>query len=64
MRNVWKGVALLVTLGWLGPCAAADDRPIELRFSSWVGVGHGHHTGVLVPWTRMIALVFSSGTPT
>ena len=37
------------------PAAApAQDKPIELKFSSWVGTGHGHHTGVMVPWAKMI----------
>jgi TRAP-type C4-dicarboxylate transport system substrate-binding protein len=33
---------------------AAQDRPIELKFASWVGPAHGHHTAVLVPWAKMI----------
>jgi TRAP-type C4-dicarboxylate transport system substrate-binding protein len=50
---MWKLVALTVV--WLvSSPAAAQDKPIELRFSSWVGVGHGHHTGVMVPWAKMI----------
>jgi TRAP-type C4-dicarboxylate transport system substrate-binding protein len=34
--------------------AAAQDKPIELKFSSWVSAVHGHHTGVMVPWAKMI----------
>jgi TRAP-type transport system periplasmic protein len=34
--------------------SAAQDKPIELKFSSWVGTVHGHHTGVMVPWAKMI----------
>jgi TRAP-type C4-dicarboxylate transport system substrate-binding protein len=53
MRHLWTGTALLLV--WLASgTAAAQDRPIDLKFASWVGVGHGHHTGVLVPWARMI----------
>jgi TRAP-type C4-dicarboxylate transport system substrate-binding protein len=48
-------IALAVLLAWfVAVPVAAQDKPIELRFSSWVGVGHGHHTGVLVPWAKMI----------
>ena len=32
----------------------AQDKPIELRFSSWVATVHGHHTGVMVPWAKMV----------
>jgi TRAP-type C4-dicarboxylate transport system substrate-binding protein len=53
MRHVWKLVALAV-VGLVSSTATAQDKPIELRFSSWVGVGHGHHTGVMAPWARMI----------
>ncbi len=53
MRHAW----MVVALAWLwlfpGP-AAAQDKPIELKFSSWVGIAHGHHTGVMVPWAKMI----------
>jgi TRAP-type C4-dicarboxylate transport system substrate-binding protein len=34
--------------------AAAQDKPIELKFSSWVSAVHGHHTGVMVPWAKMV----------
>jgi TRAP-type C4-dicarboxylate transport system substrate-binding protein len=53
MRHPWTVIAL----GWLWLCAspaAAQDKPIELKFSSWVGIAHGHHTGVMVPWAKMI----------
>ena len=33
---------------------AAQDKPIELRFSHWVGVGHIHHKTVLEPWAKMV----------
>jgi TRAP-type C4-dicarboxylate transport system substrate-binding protein len=48
-------VSLALALLWLaaGP-AAAQDKPIELKFASWLGIAHGHHTGVLVPWSKMI----------
>jgi TRAP-type transport system periplasmic protein len=53
MRHVRKVVAL--SLIWLAPgAAAAQDKPIELKFASWVGSAHGHHTQVLVPWAKMI----------
>jgi len=39
----------------LGAAAApAQDKPIELRFSSWVSPAHGHHTQVMVPWAKML----------
>ena len=55
MRHAWKVVALALTLAGIsaGP-AAAQDKPIELKFSSWVSAVHGHHTGVMVPWAKMI----------
>jgi TRAP-type C4-dicarboxylate transport system substrate-binding protein len=53
MKHVWTVVAL--ALGWLsaGP-AAAQDKPIELKFASWVSTVHGHHTAVMAPWAKMI----------
>ena len=33
---------------------SAQDKPIELKFSSWVSAVHGHHTGVMVPWAKMV----------
>src|SRR5262245_41525400 len=44
------------SLACLGVPAAgqAQDKPIELKFSSWVGPAHGHHTGVMVPWAKML----------
>jgi TRAP-type C4-dicarboxylate transport system substrate-binding protein len=53
MKHAWKVLALAVV--WLssGP-AAAQDKPIELKFASWVGSAHGHHTQVMVPWAKMI----------
>jgi len=55
MKNAWRlAVLALALVSFLSGPAAAQDKPIELKFSSWVGVGHGHHTGVLVPWAKMI----------
>ncbi len=43
----------MIALG--APAAApAQDKPIELKFSSWVGPAHGHHTQVMVPWAKML----------
>ena len=55
MRHARIALALALALVWFstGP-AAAQDKSIELKFSSWVGVGHGHHVAVLVPWSKMI----------
>lgn len=48
-------VALTLALTCLSfTSLAAQDKPIELKFSSWVGIAHGHHTGVMVPWAKMI----------
>jgi len=47
--------ALALVLACLGfTPVAAQDKPIELRFSSWVATVHGHHTGVMVPWAKMV----------
>lgn len=48
--------ALAVSVVWLAAAglASAQDKPIELKFSSWVGPAHGHHTQVMVPWAKMI----------
>lgn len=55
MRHAWKVVALTFVIAGLAPgLAAGQDKPIELRFSSWVGSTQGHHTEVLVPWAKMI----------
>ena len=55
MRDRWVIIALTLALACLplGP-AAAQTKPIELKFSSWVSTVHGHHTGVMVPWAKMI----------
>ena len=50
---------LVVTFALLLTClvagsTAAQDKPIELKFSSWVSAVHGHHTGVMVPWAKMV----------
>jgi len=51
----WRAVALALAIVVLVPgLAAAQGAPIELKFSSWVGPVHGHHTGVMVPWSKMI----------
>ncbi len=47
-------VLALALAGLLPGSVAAEDKPIELKFSSWVGVGHGHHRTVMVPWAKMI----------
>jgi TRAP-type C4-dicarboxylate transport system substrate-binding protein len=44
----------LVLLSWLAGPVGAQDKPIELKLSSWVGIAHGHHTGVMVPWAKMV----------
>jgi len=55
MRHTWMAVALVLALvaAPVAP-AAAQDKPIELKFSSWVATVHGHHTGVMVPWAKMV----------
>ena len=55
MPHAWMIAALILALAGTpsGPLAA-QDKPIELRFSSWVATVHGHHTGVMVPWAKMI----------
>ena len=55
MRRMWLAAVLAMTFTWLLPAAAgAQDKPIELKFSSWVSAVHGHHTGVMVPWVKMV----------
>jgi hypothetical protein len=44
----------LMAAGLSAGTACAQDKPIELKFSSWVSAVHGHHTGVMVPWAKMI----------
>jgi TRAP-type C4-dicarboxylate transport system substrate-binding protein len=53
MAHVWM-VTAFVAIWLLSSPAGAQDKPIELKFSSWVGIAHGHHTGVMVPWAKMI----------
>jgi TRAP-type transport system periplasmic protein len=55
MRHAWMVVVLAPAFVRPAPgSAAAQDKPIELKFASWVSTVHGHHTGVLVPWAKMI----------
>ena len=55
MRHAWMVIILaLAGVQFLSGSATAQDKPIELKFSSWVGTIHGHHTGVMVPWAKMI----------
>ena len=55
MAHAWIIVSLVLAVVALpaGPLGA-QDKPIELKFSSWVSPVHGHHTQVLVPWSKMI----------
>lgn len=53
MQHVWKLVAATLVCLVCSP-AFAQDKPIELRFSSWVSTGHGHHRTVMEPWAKMI----------
>ncbi|MGD9923083.1 MAG: TRAP transporter substrate-binding protein [Pseudorhodoplanes sp.] len=34
---------------------ASAQAPVELKFTSYVGVGHGHHKRVLEPWAKMVS---------
>jgi len=55
MRHRWMAVVLTLALAGLAfTPVAAQDKPIELKFSSWVSTVHGHHTGVMVPWAKMV----------
>jgi TRAP-type C4-dicarboxylate transport system substrate-binding protein len=55
MRHAWIVLALALAVAGLPPGElAAQPKPIELKFSSWVATVHGHHTGVMVPWARMV----------
>ena len=55
MRHVYLIAALVLALvGTSSGLLAAQDKPIELKFSSWVSAVHGHHTGVMVPWAKMV----------
>jgi hypothetical protein len=45
------GPGLRPVLVRLRYCPGQADR---LKFSSWVGTIHGHHTGVIVHWAKMI----------
>src|SRR5215470_15313961 len=55
MRKITKPVALALAVLWLWPgTAPAQEKPIELKFSSWVSSTHGHHVAVLAPWAKML----------
>jgi TRAP-type transport system periplasmic protein len=55
MRHAWTTLSLaLAFLVSAAVPAAAQPKPIELKLSSWVGIAHGHHTGVMVPWAKMV----------
>ena len=55
MAHAWIIFSLVLAVVALpaGPLGA-QDKPIELKFASWVSPVHGHHTQVLVPWAKMI----------
>jgi TRAP-type C4-dicarboxylate transport system substrate-binding protein len=55
MRRIRLAAALGIISTLLVPALApAQDKAIELKFSSWVSAVHGHHTGVMVPWAKMV----------
>ena len=55
MKHAWMVAALVLALvGVMFAPLPAQDKPIELKFSSWVATVHGHHTGVMVPWAKMV----------
>ena len=55
MRRTSLAAILTIVFTWVLPAAVhPQDKPIELKFASWVSAVHGHHTAVLVPWTKMI----------
>jgi TRAP-type C4-dicarboxylate transport system substrate-binding protein len=55
MRHAWMVVVVaLAFVRFLSGSVTAQDKPIELKFSSWVSTVHGHHTGVMVPWAKML----------
>ena len=45
---------VIILVATLAAPVDAQDKPIELKFSSWVATAHGHHTGVMVPWAKMV----------
>jgi TRAP-type C4-dicarboxylate transport system substrate-binding protein len=54
-RHGYLLVVALVALAFAAaPAAGQGTTPIELKFSSWVSTVHGHHTGVMVPWAKML----------
>jgi TRAP-type C4-dicarboxylate transport system substrate-binding protein len=55
MRTAWLTTALVWFLTALAPPTGwAQDKPIELRLSHWLPIGHNHHRNVLVPWARTV----------
>ena len=55
MRNAWLTATLVASVIALAPGAGrTQDKPIELKLSHWVGVGHIHHKNVLEPWAKMV----------
>lgn len=55
MRHAGKAFALALVAAVMVPAPApAQDKPIELKFSSWVSTGHGHHRTVMAPWAKML----------
>ena len=55
MKHAWMVAALVLALvGVSFVPLTAQDKPIELKFSSWVSPVHGHHTQVMVPWAKMV----------
>jgi TRAP-type C4-dicarboxylate transport system substrate-binding protein len=54
MRHACLAFALVLAVLGLPPAGDAQDKPVELKFSSWVAPVHGHHTGVMVPWAKML----------
>lgn len=55
MRDACLVTALVLSLTWLAPGGAvAQEKPIELKLSHWVGINHNHHKNVLAPWAKMV----------
>lgn len=55
MRRRFLVALIALAVIWFSTASArAQDKPIELKLSHWVGVGHNHHKNVLVPWAKMV----------